>query len=387
MRERILAPGRRARPGDRSPWAPSTALCARVLRRDGSARSASTPRFTIYDTDDQTGLIKQVLRELELAGHAASTAAGRAARPSARWKNDIDRAGRGDRDRAHGLPTSSCAARAYAALRRPPAQGAAPSTSTTCWCSRCPPVRGSPPRCCTSYQERYRYVLVDEYQDEQGPVPTGAPLAEKYRNLTVVGDDPRVYGWRGADVRNMMAFEEDFPEPKVDRLEQNYRSTKTILDVAQAVITPPAAPAEEALDGERQGGPSSARRTARRRRPVHDPRDREARPLRRPGGRSVVNQRRYRRDVAVMYRTNAQSRALEEALVRPSSRTKSSAARVSTSATRSRSPGLSADPQLAATAPAWSGCLMSPTGDRRQDAGGTARRRITRASHCSRRWR
>ena len=88
------------------------------------------------------------------------------------------------------------------------------------------------------WQERFRYIVIDEYQDtNHAQYRFASLLAAKYRNLCVVGDeDQSVYAFRGATIRNILEFERDYPDAKVFKLEQNYRSTQTILDAANAVI-------------------------------------------------------------------------------------------------------------------------------------------------------
>ncbi len=161
------------------------------------------------------------------------------------------------------------------------------------------------------YQRRFRYVLVDEYQDTNAAQYKFVSLmGGGYRNVMVVGDDDQsIYGWRGADIRNILDFERDFPGARIVRLEENYRSTPNILALANAVI---------AENTERRG------KTLRATRPAGEPvtllqtldeRD-EADVI-----SEIIIDRTARgdwarRDCAVLYRTNAQSRAVEDAFRR-----------------------------------------------------------------------
>jgi DNA helicase-2/ATP-dependent DNA helicase PcrA len=160
------------------------------------------------------------------------------------------------------------------------------------------------------YQTRFKYVHVDEYQDtNHAQYRLVNVLAAAHRNLCVVGDDDQsVYSWRGADIRNILDFEQDYPEAKVVKLEQNYRSTQTILDAANAVVANNASRKAKELwtaggEGERIRVFAASDEYAEARFVVSEVEkltDRGASP----------------REIAAFYRTNAQSRALEDVLVR-----------------------------------------------------------------------
>jgi DNA helicase-2/ATP-dependent DNA helicase PcrA len=161
------------------------------------------------------------------------------------------------------------------------------------------------------YRQRFRHVLVDEYQDtNRAQNELVLLIAGEHRQVCAVGDlDQAIYGWRGADITNIVDFEEAFPGTTVVALEQNYRSTKAILDAANAVIAnnPTRRPKDLWTDGD-DGEPL-------RRYRADDEHD-EASWLAAEIGRLRRNEGVDPGDVAVFYRTNAQSRALEEALVR-----------------------------------------------------------------------
>jgi DNA helicase-2/ATP-dependent DNA helicase PcrA len=160
------------------------------------------------------------------------------------------------------------------------------------------------------YQTRFKYIHVDEYQDtNHAQYRLVNILAAGHRNLCVVGDDDQsVYSWRGADIRNILDFERDYPEAKVVKLEQNYRSTQTILDAANAVVANNASRKAKALwtagdEGERIRVFAASDEYAEARFVVSE----VERLI--EGGASP-------RQISVFYRTNAQSRALEDVLVR-----------------------------------------------------------------------
>ncbi len=160
------------------------------------------------------------------------------------------------------------------------------------------------------YQQAFRYVLVDEYQDtNRAQYRWLQLLTEQHRNLCVVGDDDQsIYAFRGADVRNILDFEDDFPDAEVVKLEQNYRSTQTILDAANAVIGRNRARKAKSLWSDLGDGE-----------PVHvrelEDEHAEARFVVSEIER-LVDEGESRNEIAIFYRTNAQSRVLEDMLVR-----------------------------------------------------------------------
>ena len=298
------------------------ALCARVLRRDGTAIGIN-PRFSIYDVDDQTATMKLVMRALEPVGSSEL-------KPQAilgqigRWKNDLmgpeaaAAAARGYHE--------EIAARAYeryqARLRE---QDALDFDDLLNEAVR---LFEEAPGVAAHYQDRWRYLHVDEYQDtNRAQYLWVRQLAGKRKNLAVVGDDDQsIYSWRGADLRNILDFERDYPDATVVKLEQNYRSTQLILDAAHAVVSRNEARKDKKLWTENPRGVLIERFEA-------DSEDEEAEWVARQvealaGGRGAGGsflarraddgdeKKHNLRDIAVMYRTNAQSRAIEEAFLR-----------------------------------------------------------------------
>jgi DNA helicase-2/ATP-dependent DNA helicase PcrA len=297
-------------------------LCARVLRRDGSAIGID-PRFAIYDTDDQTSTIKLVMRDMDLLQNSEL-------KPNAllgqigRWKNDMigpDAAETG----AHGYQ-EEIAARAYRAYQS--RLKAASALDFDDLLNEAVRLFEQAPGVVAHYQDRWRYLHVDEYQDtNRAQYLWIRLLAGERKNLAVVGDDDQsIYSWRGADLRNILDFERDYPNATVVKLEQNYRSTQLILDAAHAVVSHNEARKDKKLWTQNPRGVLIERFEA-------DSEDEEAEWIARQvealvGGRGAGgsflarradegDERRYSlRDIAVMYRTNAQSRAIEEAFLR-----------------------------------------------------------------------
>jgi len=161
------------------------------------------------------------------------------------------------------------------------------------------------------YQDKFRHIMVDEYQDtNHAQYMLIKLLASEYRNLCVVGDDDQsVYGFRGADVQNILDFERDYPEAKVIKLEQNYRSTQKILDAANAVVKNNESRKEKSLWTENSEGQSVVCYVG------SDERDEANYVVNRIQRLHELEGRPYN-NFAILYRTNAQSRSLEERLMK-----------------------------------------------------------------------
>ena len=166
------------------------------------------------------------------------------------------------------------------------------------------------PEVLASYQERFRYIMVDEYQDTNlAQFELIRLLADKYRNLCVVGDDDQsIYRFRGANIRNILDFEQYFPETAVIKLEQNYRSTQSILDAANAVIGNNTGRKEKVLWTDRGAGNKIRLRQ-------FDTAYEEAEFIADDIGERVKREGEKYSDSAVLYRTNAQARLLEERMI------------------------------------------------------------------------
>ena len=161
------------------------------------------------------------------------------------------------------------------------------------------------------YQRKFRYVLVDEYQDTNtAQYSLISLLAQGYRNLCVVGDDDQsIYGWRGANIRNILDFEKEFKGCRVVKLEQNYRSTQVILDAANHVIKNNVGRKNKKLWTEKSGGKGIVAYEG-------DNEHEEARFVADEIKRMKLYENRQYKDMAILYRINAQSRVLEDMLLR-----------------------------------------------------------------------
>lgn len=279
-------------------------ICARFLRRDivhlGRERD-----FAIYDTDDQLRVMKRVLRDLNLDEKKHAPRAIHAA--ISRAKNElIDPVAYSRHAQSYFEEvTARCFARYQELLRDANALDFDDLLVET--------VRlfEQHPAVLERYQERYAFCLADEYQDtNRAQYMLLKQLASRHHNLFVVGDeDQSIYAFRGADVRNILSFERDYPAAQVILLEQNYRSTQAILDVAQAVINRSAQRRREKRLWTRNGAGVKVQVIE-----GYD-QDEEAQLVAGEIARLLAGGAYQPGDIAIMYRTNAQSRAIEEALI------------------------------------------------------------------------
>ncbi len=304
MRERILE----LLKGQKLPSAPliSTfhSLCVRILRQDIEHLQEGYNRsFTIYDTDDSQKVIRGCIKDLGFDTKQLSPRQVLFSISSAKNKGEdhelyASRVEYADEKRA-------AIARVFKMYEERLNNANALDfddllIKTVKLLRKVPEVR-------EKYNDKFKYILVDEYQDTN-PLQFALVqyLTEKQQNICVVGDDAQsIYGFRMADIRNILDFEEHFPDAKVVLLEQNYRSTQTILDVADAVISNNQGRKEKKLWTEKSGGEKIFYYQA------FDA-DQEAKFV----ASMIYDHLRMnsREKIAILYRTNAQSRVFEEAL-------------------------------------------------------------------------
>ncbi len=299
MRERV---DRIVGYGSESVWVSTFhSACVRILRRYIDRLGYDT-NFTIYDTEDQKTVMKDVCRRLELDPKLYKERAVLSVISNAKNEyispNEFQLQVRGD-FRMEKM------AQAYLEYQKELKKNNALDfddllVKTVELFQSCPDVL-------ESYQERFRYIMVDEYQDTNTvQFKLISILAKKYHNLCVVGDDDQsIYKFRGANIKNILDFEEVFPDAKVVKLEQNYRSTKHILDTANAVIAHNRGRKEKALWTENgEGEPVFFQQFQT----GYDEAEYVAGEIR----KKVKNGEGEYKDFAVLYRTNAQSRLFEE---------------------------------------------------------------------------
>ena len=301
MRERLSA---LVGPRTRGMWVSTFhSMCVRMLRADAEILGFSK-NFTIYDDADSKRLVKEIMAELDIdpkrfplnaLRNRISMAKNELQGPDVFADKAVD-------------PVGKMAARVYRRLQeRLRAANAFDFDDLLLYAYF---LLKYHPEVLAAYQQRFRYILVDEYQDtNHAQYEICRLLAESHRNIMVVGDDDQsIYSWRGADIRNILEFENDYPDCTTIKLEQNYRSVGNILSAANAVIANNMTRKPKKLMTTAEDGDKVQVFMA------SDERDE---------GRWIAGQIDKRHDeglsyeqIAVFYRTNAQSRMLEDMFLR-----------------------------------------------------------------------
>ncbi|HEV2671284.1 MAG TPA: UvrD-helicase domain-containing protein [Gemmatimonadales bacterium] len=276
-------------------------LSARLLRREAPLLGFG-PNFTIYDADDSEALVKRLLEAKQLSPKAYPPRAVHGVISGAKNRMILPEELGAQAD----TPLVRVAADIYASLV-PALKQANAMDFDDLLLHPLALFRDHPERL-AYWQDRFQHVLVDEFQDTNAAqYLLVKQLARRHRNLCVVGDDDQaIYGWRGADVRHMLTFQNDFPGAKLVRLEQNYRSTQVILDAANGIIAENKTRLGKTLFTEKKGGTPVILLSAA------DERD-EAEWLANEYARRAADGDVPYDEMAILYRTNAQSRPLEEA--------------------------------------------------------------------------
>ncbi|MBL7166579.1 MAG: UvrD-helicase domain-containing protein [Dehalococcoidales bacterium] len=280
------------------------AICARILRQDGRALDIN-PRYVIYDASDQQSLLKRAMLAIgidpkQYSPQAVATAISWA-KSHLLTPADYVRRGRSYFEEI----VSRCYERYQQLLTESNALDFDDLLMKTVQLFR------KSPETLSRYQSRYLHLLVDEFQDTNlVQYELVKQLGAKHRNICVVGDpDQSIYSWRSADLRNILSFENDYPDAKLVLLEQNYRSTRTILDTASSVISANELRKPKNLWTDNEAGELT------RIVETYTEQD-EAQFVVNEIERLVDLREAKLGDCAVMYRTNAQSRVIEEAFVR-----------------------------------------------------------------------
>jgi len=277
------------------------AFCARLLRREGPLVGIERS-FAIYDEADQRAVLRQAMSETNASekifapGAVSNVISG--AKNELRGPADLASSPKGQLDRIAAIVWKR-----YDELLRE--NNAVDFDDLLLLGCR---LFETSDRALERWQDRYQHILVDEYQDTNRAQYVLLRYLAGYRqNLAVVGDDDQsVFSWRGADVRNILDFERDYPNARVVKLEQNYRSTQRILDAAHSVVRNNAARKEKKLWTDRLGGHDLVVMQAYDESHEAELVAREIERLQREGEAHGT------RDVAILYRTNAQSRAIED---------------------------------------------------------------------------
>ena len=278
--------------------------CARILRRYGD-RLGYSSHFTVYATDDQKRLMKEIVKQLNIDEKILPVKS--VLSEISKAKDKMQTPAEMLREADHDYRKQSIA-KAYEIYQKR-LQTADAMDFDDLLCKAVELFRQNP-EILGYYQNQFKYIMVDEYQDtNRVQYEFVRMLAEKHGNICVVGDDDQsIYKFRGATIENILSFENTFKGAQIIRLEQNYRSTKTILSAANEVISNNTVRKGKTLWTENAEGEKIELHTC------EDERD-EAAFIARTIMDGVADGRRYA-DYAILYRTNAQSNAIEQALSR-----------------------------------------------------------------------
>jgi DNA helicase-2/ATP-dependent DNA helicase PcrA len=279
-------------------------LCLRVLRH--YADVIELPKnFTIYDSGDQTKVVKDALKALEISStnFSPSTVHGTISKA----KNEL--LSPADFSRQAGDFYQKQVARIYTKYQEILKQNNALDFDDLLM--RTAHAFRDHPDMLRELQDRFQYILIDEYQDtNHAQYIIAHALAQRHRNICVVGDpDQSIYAWRGADIQNILDFEKDYPDAKVVKLEQNYRSTKTILDIASKIIANNTQRKDKGLWTENDQGAKAKLVLCQ---DEHDEANIVMQELKRLNEQEQIPWSR----MAIFYRMNALSRVMEDALRR-----------------------------------------------------------------------
>ena len=278
-------------------------ICVRILRQDGE--HIGIPRtFVIFDQSDRLAAIKRASKQLMIDEKAFPPKVLASLISSAKNEMVTPQEYSGSAN----TPAQKTAAQIYPTYERVLKEASALDfddliNRTVSMLEKHKEIR-------TKWQQQFKYIMIDEYQDTNAAqYKLIKLLTNKSNNIVVVGDDwQSIYSWRGADFRNILRFEKDYPNTTVIKLEQNYRSTKNILDAAHSIITKNKQRSDKRLWTEEGDGlPVQMLQV------VSERAEGEAIVRRLRNG--VDSGMRSYRDCAVLYRTNAQSRSIEEALI------------------------------------------------------------------------
>lgn len=277
-------------------------FCARLLRKEIEVTGKFNKNFAIFDASDSKNLIKQCINELGLGESVFANVHFKISD----FKNNLIDAEHcleklSDKDAFYRVNVREI----YKLYQKKLQENNALDFDDLIFMTV--KIFRSHPDILEKYQERFQYISVDEYQDTNiAQYVLTNLLASKYKNLCVVGDaDQSIYGWRGADMRNILNFERDYPKARVILLEQNYRSTKTILNAANAVIKNNRDRKPKNLWTENESGEKIKF-------VLCDNDKLEASVIAKEINRLVTQENFMYNEIALLYRTNAQSRLFEE---------------------------------------------------------------------------